>query len=211
MKLSKRLSSIASLVDTKRVIDVGCDHGYLDIYLTLYKDCMCIASDISDKAIKNCLENIKMYNLLDKIEVMVTDGINGISINNDDTLILSGMGTNTIKSILSNQVLCNTIIISSNNNLDELRYFMVDLGYKIINEVYVEENNIHYVIIKFIKGKVEYSKLDYLLGPIVKYDKDYQKYIYKHYQDLLDKVPDKYDELRNSYKSIINYLDNLNY
>ena len=37
MKLSKRLEVIANLVDTKRVIDVGCDHGYLDIYLTLYK------------------------------------------------------------------------------------------------------------------------------------------------------------------------------
>lgn len=210
MKLSKRLQVVADLVDTNRVIDVGCDHGYLDIYLTLNKGCMCIASDISTKAIESCRSNVKMYGLLDKIEIMVTDGINGIVLNQNDTLVLSGMGTNTIKSILSDQILCNTIIISSNNNLDELRYFMVDLGYKIINEVYVEENNIHYVIIKFIKGKIEYNKLDYLLGPIVKYDKDYQRYMCNYYQKLLDKIPDKYVKLRDSYKNIINYLENLN-
>ena len=34
MNLSKRLKAIADLVDGKNVIDVGCDHGYLDIYLT---------------------------------------------------------------------------------------------------------------------------------------------------------------------------------
>ena len=39
MNLSKRLEAVATLVDVgKRVIDVGCDHGYLDIYLTLNND-----------------------------------------------------------------------------------------------------------------------------------------------------------------------------
>ena len=33
--LSKRLETVASLVTTESAIDVGCDHGYLDIYLTL--------------------------------------------------------------------------------------------------------------------------------------------------------------------------------
>ena len=32
--LSKRLEAIASLITTDSIIDVGCDHGYLDIYLT---------------------------------------------------------------------------------------------------------------------------------------------------------------------------------
>ena len=34
MNLSKRLQAVATLVDVNsRVIDVGCDHGYLSIYL----------------------------------------------------------------------------------------------------------------------------------------------------------------------------------
>ena len=32
--LSKRLETVASLITTDSIIDVGCDHGYLDIYLT---------------------------------------------------------------------------------------------------------------------------------------------------------------------------------
>ena len=35
MKLSKRLKTIAHMIpEHKNVIDVGCDHGLLDIYLT---------------------------------------------------------------------------------------------------------------------------------------------------------------------------------
>ena len=34
IKLSKRLEEISSLVPLKaRVVDIGCDHGLLDIYL----------------------------------------------------------------------------------------------------------------------------------------------------------------------------------
>ena len=32
--MNSKLETIASLVTTISVIDVGCDHGYLDIYLT---------------------------------------------------------------------------------------------------------------------------------------------------------------------------------
>ena len=38
MKLSKRLEAIASFIESKdSVCDVGCDHGYLDIYLAINK------------------------------------------------------------------------------------------------------------------------------------------------------------------------------
>ena len=208
MNISKRLKAIADLVDTKKVIDVGCDHGYLDIYLTLYKDCKCIATDISKNAIKSCIDNINSYNLKDKIEVMVTDGINGIKINVDDTIVLSGMGAKTITDILSNKNLPNNIIISSNNHLEELRRFMVGIGYYIDDEVYILEHDIHYVIIKFKKGIKEYNEFDYILGPIVIRDNQYKKYIIKHYNNLLNKFPSKYIALRNYYEKLIQYIEN---
>lgn len=207
MNISKRLKTIADLVDTKKVIDVGCDHGFLDIYLTLYKGCHCIATDISKNAIKSCIENIKLYNLQDKIEVMVTDGINGIDINEEDTIVLSGMGTKTIMDILNNKELSNSIIISSNNHLEELRRFMVSIGYYIENEVYIEEHNIHYVIIKFIKGNYKYNDYEYILGPIVINDISYKKYILDHYKNILNKIPNKHNELRDYYIKIIKYID----
>ena len=208
MNISKRLKAIADLVNTKKVIDVGCDHGYLDIYLTLYKDCKCIATDISKNAIKSCIDNINSYNLKDKIEVIVTDGINGIKINTDDTIVLSGMGAKTIIDILSNKNLPNNIIISSNNHLEELRKFMIGIGYYIDNEVYILEHDIHYVIIKFKKGIKEYNEFDYILGPIVIRDNQYKKYIIKHYNNLLNKIPSKYIALRNYYEKLIQYIEN---
>lgn len=207
MNLSKRLKTIADLVDTKRVIDVGCDHGYLDIFLTLSKDCYCIASDISENAIKSCIDNINNYNLTDKIDVRVTDGINGIEINKEDTIVISGMGTNTIIDILNNKKLSDTLIISSHNQLENLRRFIVSIGYYIDNEVYVVEHDIHYVIIKFKRGIKEYSDYDYILGPIVINDISYQKYILNHYKKILDKIPDKHIDLRNYYKDIIDYIN----
>lgn len=206
MKLSKRLKTIADLVDTKKVIDVGCDHGYLDIYLTLYKDCTCIATDISSNAIKCCQDNISKYHLEEKITTIITDGINGINIDANDTLVLSGMGTKTIIDILSNKKLSNTIIISSNNNLEELRRFMVRIGYYIDKEIYIFENNIHYIIIKFIKGLKEYSDYEYLLGPIVIKDNNYKLYILNHYNNIYNKIPKTNNSLRNSYQKIINYV-----
>ena len=207
MNISKRLKVIADLVDTKRVIDVGCDHGYLDIYLTLYKNCTCIASDISSNAMKSCRENISRYNLNDKIETIITDGINNIKINKEDTIVISGMGTYTIIDILNNKELSDTIIISSNNHLEELRRYMVSIGYYIDNEVYVLEHDIHYVIIKFIKGNKSYNDYDYILGPIVIKDNNYKKYILNYYKEILLKIPDNNIEYINNYNKIINYIE----
>lgn len=209
MNLSKRLKAVADLIDTKKVIDVGCDHGLLDIYLTLYKNCTCIASDISENAIKNCVANIEKYHLTNKIEVMVTDGINGIDIHKDDTLILSGMGTSTIINILSNKQLSNNIIISSNNHLEDLRRFMISIGYFIANEVYILEHDIHYVIIKFVKGSRKYSDYDYVLGPIVIKDNNYKIYILNHYQNILNKIPSKHERLIKYYQNIVDYIKKL--
>ena len=73
MNLSKRLEAVATLVDIdSRVIDVGCDHAYLDIYLTLNNGNSCIASDINEKALNNAKENIKKYKLSRKIKTKLT-------------------------------------------------------------------------------------------------------------------------------------------
>ena len=54
MQIRKRLKAIASLVEKgSKVIDVGCDHALLDIYLTLYNSNECIASDINKNAYDN--------------------------------------------------------------------------------------------------------------------------------------------------------------
>lgn len=203
MKLSKRLQTVANLVDGKRVIDVGCDHGYLSIYLTQHK-IKCLATDISSECILKALDNFKTHNV--EINTIVTDGLKNIDVSNYDTTIISGMGTHTILKILSNKELTDTLIISSNNNLKILRQEVVKLGFYIDNEVYVKENNQKYVVIRFKKGNQEYNDLDYIVGPILKKNNKYIDDYVKDCQSIIDKINDKNNDKVKYYLNIIEQL-----
>ena len=204
MILSKRLQAVATLVDINtRVIDVGCDHAYLDIYLTQNNDNKCIATDINKNALEQAKKNIKKYNLEDKIETKLTNGLTDIKVKENDNIVISGMGTYTILEILKTNNLSNTLIISSNNNIDILRKEVINLGYYIDSEIFIIDKNKPYIIIKFIKGIKKYSKLDILLGPILKNNIEYKKYIIKKYKNILNNISKKKILLRLKYRIMI--------
>jgi len=189
MKLSKRLEAVATLVDVgKRVIDVGCDHGYLDIYLTLNNDNKCIATDINQKALNSAINNIKNSGLEDKIETKLTNGLTDIKINKKDNIVISGMGTTTILKILNTNTLSNTLIISSNNNIELLRKEVVKLGFYIDTELFIIDKKKPYVIIKFKKGFRKYNLNDFIFGPILKNNIQYRKYLLNKYNEILKKI-----------------------
>ena len=189
MKLSKRLQAVATLVDVNsRVIDVGCDHAYLDIYLTLNNGNTCLATDINSNALSMAESNIKKYKLSDKIEIKLTDGLKNIEIHNDDNIVISGMGAYTILDILKTNKLSDTLIISSNNNVDFLRENVVNLGYYIDSEIFLIDKNKPYIIIKFKKGIVKYRKIDYKFGPILKYNIEYLIFLEKKYNCIINNI-----------------------
>ena len=75
MIISKRLKTIAELVpNNSNVIDVGCDHALLDIYLALNKNTTCIAIDINENALSNAVNNIKKYKLNNQIKTVLIPG-----------------------------------------------------------------------------------------------------------------------------------------
>ena len=135
---------------------------------------------------------------------MVTDGLLNINIKKDDTIVISGMGTDTIIKIL-NMDLKNDLIISSNNHLEKLRRFIISKGYHIEKEVFVLENNKPYVIIKFKYGKKEYSRYEYIIGTIEN-DDTYFNYLLEKYQEILNKIPDKYSDKKTYYTDLIEYI-----
>ena len=81
MKISNRLKLIASFVDdNSHVIDVGCDHALLSIFLAKTKNNIkVIASDVNEGPLEGARKNIKLYNLEDKIEIKLGDGIETIN------------------------------------------------------------------------------------------------------------------------------------
>ena len=70
IKLSKRLTSIADMVeDNSKIVDIGCDHALLDIYLYQQKiSNKIIASDVNENALNNAKENIRKNKLNNQIE-----------------------------------------------------------------------------------------------------------------------------------------------
>ncbi len=214
---SLRLKAIANFIDFHdAVIDVGCDHGLLSIYLVEHQKCFKIlASDINQNALNNAINNIKRKHLEAKIPTIISDGLNSINTKSFNTLILSGMGTATILKILSNKsklLSINKIIIQSNNNLFELRNGLLKIGYLIEDELIVRENNIDYIIIKFIKGKTIYTSLELEFGPILinkKSSVDYYKRQYHKYLEIKNKLPKENLEIVNRIKNLKKIINNL--
>lgn len=214
MNISKRLNAVATLVDVGvRVIDVGCDHAYLDIYLTLNNSNKCVATDINENALNGAKYNIEKYNLKDKIETKLTNGLNNIKVNKKDTIVISGMGTHTILNILNSNNLSDTLIISSNNDVELLRREIIKLGYIIDTEIFLIDKGKPYIIIKFKKGTKKYKEIDYKLGPILKNNVQYQEYLIKKYKKVLNNISRKKILLRINYRIQIfkiKYLTKIN-
>lgn len=191
-KLSKRLEVVASFIqDNTKVIDIGCDHGLLSIYLAnKYKNIKIIASDVNKNALSSAIKNIKTAKLQNKIETRLGSGLEVITPDEIDTVVIAGMGSNTIVGILkySKDKLqnVNNIIIQSNTDLYFLRKNITNIGYYIEDEVLVEDKNIIYTVIKFSKGKKKYSHKELYLGPILlnKNNKLFQKKNEKELQTL---------------------------
>lgn len=216
VKLNKRLQKVADLVlENKKIIDVGCDHAFLSIYLVQNKHPqLMIASDIKkgplEQASKNCLK----YGVSDKITLQLAPGIEKIN-KNIDTIIISGMGGLNMIGILKYKKdlykNVDTIILSPNNYSDEVRKEICKIGFYIDEEVLIEENNIIYVIIRFKRGKKKYKKIEYLYGPILLKSKNdlFLKYIKKEQQTnekLLTVLPKKYLIKKLKLKKELKYI-----
>ncbi|HPF83398.1 MAG TPA: class I SAM-dependent methyltransferase [Bacilli bacterium] len=199
---SKRIIEIASLIPIKSsVVDVGCDHGLLDVYLTLNRKCKCIASDINENCLNQAKTNFKKFGLTKEIKIVNTDGLKNIDYKNNDYIVIAGMGTTTILDILDNNHADN-LIIQSNNDLITLREELSD-DYCIIDEKIIKERDIYYVVLKLKRGKSRYNDSDYILGPIIKNKKSG---LYKEYKEhLLNKYNKIYNEVK--YKNLDKRLE----
>ena len=211
MNISNRLKTIADMIDSDyHVIDVGCDHALLDIYLTLNKKIKCTAIDNKEKVINYSKENIEKYNLTSKIELILNDGLENIKIHDNDIIVLAGLGTKTILNIIANKNIKH-LIVQSNDDVYNLRYQLTKLNYKVIDEKIVYEKKKYYTIIKLEKGKAKYSKKELEYGPILLKEKNkvFDKYLIKridYFEMLLKQVPQKYIIRKLKIKSKIKKL-----
>lgn len=199
MIISKRLRAISDFIpDNSFVLDIGCDHALLDIYVTTTKkNVKAIASDINEKPLKQAQENIKKYSAK-KVTLSLGDGLSSYKAG-VDTVVLSGLGSTTIVSILKNdkEVLknINRIIVSSNNDYYFLRKSICELGFYIKEETIISEKNKFYPIIVFGKGNEFYTEYEYKYGPILLETMPIE------FQNYLKKEKDKLIRINKSLKA----------
>lgn len=218
VKLNHRLETVASCVEENtNVIDIGCDHALLDIYLIQNNRCnYIIASDNKIGPVNQATANVKKYNI-DKIKIKLGNGVEPIE-DNIDTIIISGMGGLNIVGILKyhtklyKQV--DTLILSPNSDAEILRKEVSNLGFHITNEKLVKENNIVYQVIVFKRGKKRYTRSELLFGPILINNKSelFMEYIKNNKQakeTLLKILPKKYYRKRFRLKKDIKLINKL--
>lgn len=206
VKLNNRLQTVASFITTNRsIIDVGCDHALLSIYLVQTKDTKkVIASDIKQGPLMRAKENLKKFQVEKQIQIKLGPGIETID-EDIDTIIISGMGGLNMIGILkyspSKYQNVDTLILSPNSDTDKVRREISKLGFYIENEKLVKDKNIIYPVILFKRGRKKYRYYEYLYGPVLMKQKDSLFFEYMQNekikkQKLLEVLPKKYFQKR---------------
>ena len=144
LTLQPRLHAISSLVpDGAKLVDVGTDHGFIPVKLLLDgKIQSAIASDIGAAPLDHARRTAEQFDVTDRIDFRLCDGLCGISENEVDTVVIAGMGGDNISAILNaapwtkNGVL---LLLQPMSKAEVLRRYLPANGYCVIAEQLVAE------------------------------------------------------------------------
>ena len=188
---SKRIECLINFAsDSTSIADIGSDHGYLLIGLAKLKqgiDLLGVENKLGPFLQLN--KNIRLNGLKDRIKTSLSNGLVEVP-DTYKTIVLAGMGFNNIKKIIDNSIdkikNIDEFIIDSHTNLYEIRKYFNNLGYKIIKEKIIYEDNIFYCVIKFKKGYEVLKEEELEYGPIVL--KEFDDVAKKYFENALNHI-----------------------
>ena len=155
ISLSARLQVCAGFVAPgDRVADIGCDHGYLSIYLLSQGIARTvIASDINEMPLQSAMRNAEKYGVQDKIRFYLSDGVQNIP-HDFDTLVCAGMGADTMVSILEAAPWLRSgqyrLILQCQSKTPVLRQYLSENGWTIRTETVVRDGRFLYTVMEII-------------------------------------------------------------
>ncbi len=153
--LSDRLLACCKYVHTgDRVADVGCDHGYLGIWLLTQGIAdFVIESDVAEGPLQSAMRNAVKYSTKSKMSFHLSDGVKNIP-RDFDSLVCAGMGADTIISILSSAPWLKDekyrLILQCQSKRPELRQWLYDAGYRINRETLAKDGKFLYSIMEVV-------------------------------------------------------------
>ncbi len=178
--LTNRLLAITNMIiPGQAAADIGSDHAFLPIYLVEEGIVpKVIATEITEGPFFRAQETIVGSRGKDYIELRKGDGLQPLQKGEVATVIIAGMGSDTICSILSHDwdkaASFQRFVFQPMSRPYMLRATLAEQGWPILDEILVTENNRIFVIIKSRPGKIPYtlSRLELDIGPIILGDKD---------------------------------------
>lgn len=190
IKLSKRLQAVAELAaPADSIADVGCDHGYIPIYLVEQGSCKkAIAMDINKGPLQRAQEHIVEHQLGAYIETRLSDGLQALKKGEVQAVVIAGMGGATMQGILKagRDVIeeDTLLVLQPQSELREFRSYLMSHGFSILAEDMVFEDGKYYPMMKVQKfrewtqsgnsgkkscatGGIAYSEMELRFGPLL--------------------------------------------
>ena len=162
LELTPRLALIASWVPPgAKLADVGTDHAYLPVWLTLHgRVTSAIASDLRKGPLERARETGRTYGA-EGIDFRLGDGLAFIRPSEADTIVIAGMGGENIAAILAAAPWTadgrHTLLLQPQTRAEELRRFLMDHGYAIRREALVYDRGTIYPVMEAGAGEMTLS------------------------------------------------------
>lgn len=156
IRLSDRMQAVADLVPKgSHVCDVGCDHGYVSIYLMQQGIAAhVLAMDVNKGPLERAFEHVQMAGLTAEITVRLSDGLSAYEMGEANCLILAGMGCRLMQDILTKYPDktgdFSTLILQPQSEVPQFRQFLKEFGYCTVAEEMVYEDGKFYEVMRVI-------------------------------------------------------------
>jgi len=147
LELTPRLRAVAELVPAgAAVADIGTDHAYLPVWLLLEgKIARAIAADLREGPLARAKQTAQEYGCRENIAFRLCDGLSGIAPEEADTIVIAGMGGETIAAILEQAAWTKngayTLLLQPMSAQNDLRRWLWQQGFGIQNERIVREGD----------------------------------------------------------------------
>ena len=157
--VSARLQTIADLIPQgNRIADIGTDHAYLPIWLLQNgRVRSALACDVNQGPLEHAKRSCAAYGVTEHIDFRLTDGVKGISPDEVDSIIIAGMGGETIISILQAAPWTASadvqLLLQPMTKAELLRPWLVENGYQILRERLVYENRGYFPVMEVRGGE----------------------------------------------------------
>lgn len=158
LELTPRLRLLAEWVpEGSRFVDVGTDHAYLPVWLTLHgRVTAAIASDLRPGPLSRARETCRAWQVEGHVDLRLCDGLAAIHPEEVDTIVISGMGGENIATILSSAPWTadgqHRSLLQPQSRAEELRRFLMEHGYSIQREALVCDRGTLYPVMEVGAG-----------------------------------------------------------